>query len=144
MPKNLPVKSPKGGRPKVGLTKTEMKLVEGMSSYLNRSQIADALGIDAGTFRRICREGKGTSEDVDLLYKKGKSAVIQQVASSLVKNATGRSNNVLAQIFFLKCVAGWQEAQPEMERPVININYSEATSREARPHIEHEANESDD
>ncbi len=78
------------------------------------------------------------------MYKKGRSDIVNKVAASLVNNAT-QKNNVLAQMFFLKC-NGWSESQPEHQKPIININYSQANERditEKRAEIVQDLNSSD-
>jgi len=62
-----------------------------------------------------------------MAYKRGRASVVGNVAESLIKNATEK-NNVLAQMFFLKC-NGWVESQPEQEKPVINISYGQAPDK---------------
>lgn len=127
MPKHEPVTSPKGGRPVVSLTDSELEQVEKMAAYLNKAQIAACLGIAEKTFLRICRE----NESVDTAYKRGRASHVGTVAASLLRNATEK-NNVLAQMFFLKCRGGWVESQPEQERQQITIQYSPAQGRAER------------
>lgn len=127
MPKHEPVTSPKGGRPVVSLTDSELEQVEKLAAYLNKAQIASVLGMAEKTFLRICRE----NELVDTAYKRGRASHVGTVAASLLRNATEK-NNVLAQMFFLKCRGGWVESQPEQERQQININYSPAQGRKER------------
>jgi len=124
MPIHKPVTSPKGGRPEVALTDSELQQVEKMAAYLNKAQIAACLGIAENTFLRICKQ----NESVDAAYKKGKASNVGNVAAALVRNATEK-NNVLAQIFYLKSRGGWVESQPEQERPTINISYGQAPDR---------------
>lgn len=121
MPVNLPVNNSKGGRPMKALTDNEIELVENMAGFLNKKQIAAALGIAEHTFIRICRE----NESVDVAYKKGKAHKVLDVAQALKRNAVNK-NNVLAQIFYLKTQGDYVESQPEQEKPTINISYSEA------------------
>lgn len=97
-----------------------------MAAYLNKAQIAACLGIAENTFTRLCRE----NESVDAAYKKGKARNVEAVAAALVRNATEK-NNVLAQMFFLKC-NGWVESQPVQERQTINIQYTPAQGRGER------------
>jgi len=117
----------KRGRPFVELTPQQIGEVERMAAYLNKAQIAACLGIGENTFTRLCRD----NESIDTAYKKGRASHVGKVADALLKNATEK-NNVLAQIFFLKCRGGWVESQPEQERQQININYSPAQGRQER------------
>ena len=142
MPKPTKPAEYKTGRPPLNLNPDEVALVERLAAYMNQEQIAGILGISADTLRRIMRE----NDSVSMAYKKGRASKIELVAESLLKNATEK-NNVLAQMFFLKCRGGWVESQPEQERPTINISYSPATERRERDitpqpeRLDHDANE---
>lgn len=127
MPKNTKPEGYKTGRPTVDLKPEEVQQVERLAQYLNQAQIAAVLGISADTFRRIKRD----NDSVDLALKRGRASVVANVAESLIKNATEK-NNVLAQMFLLKCVGGWVESQPEQERQTISIQYSPAQGRPER------------
>ena len=111
------------GRPTVGLKPEEVDQVETMAAYLTHAQIAAVLGISDDTLRKIRRN----HDSVDMAFKRGKAAACERVAQSLIKNAVDK-NNVLAQMFFLKC-NGWVEAQPQHEAPTINISYTQAPDR---------------
>ena len=126
MPKHIKPEGYTTGRPTVGLNPEEVTQVETMAAYLTHEQIAAVLGISDDTLRKIRR----TNDSVDMAIKKGKAAACERVAQSLIKNAVDK-NNVLAQMFFLKC-NGWVEAQPQHEAPVINISYSQARGRNER------------
>lgn len=117
----------KRGRPFVELTPQQISEVERMAAYLNKAQIAACLGIGENTFIRLTKE----NESIDAAYKRGRASHVGKVADALLKNATEK-NNVLAQMFFLKCRGGWVESQPEQERQTINISYSPATGRQER------------
>lgn len=123
-----PTKPPtyKTGRPPLNLKPEEVEQVERLARYLTHAQIAAVLGISDDTLRRIMRE----NESVSMAFKRGRASVVGQVAESLIKNAVDK-NNVLAQMFFLKC-NGWVESQPEQERQVINISYSPAQGKNER------------
>lgn len=131
MPKHLAetnTKTPaKKGRPYVTLTPQQIKEVERMAAYLNKAQIAACLGISENTFIRLTKE----NELIDTAYKRGRASHVGKVADALLKNATEK-NNVLAQMFFLKCRGGWIESQPEQEKPTINISYGRAPERVER------------
>jgi len=135
-------KPAKRGRPFVELTPQQIDEVERMAAYLNKAQIAACLGIAENTFSRLTRE----NESINTAYKKGRASHVGKVADALLKNATEK-NNVLAQIFFLKCRGGWVESQPEQEKPTINISYSQAPERIERDitpqpeRLERDANE---
>ena len=124
-----PTKPPtyKTGRPPLNLKPEEVEQVERLAAYLNQAQIAAVLGIAEDTFRRIMRE----NDSVSMAYKRGRASHVGTVAASLLRNATEK-NNVLAQMFFLKCRGGWVESQPEQERQTINISYSPAQGRKER------------
>lgn len=117
----------KRGRPYVELTPQQIDEVERMAAYLNKAQIAACLGIAENTFTRLTKE----NESIDAAYKRGRASHVGKVADALLRNATDK-NNVLAQMFFLKCRGGWVESQPEQERQQININYSPAQGRAER------------
>jgi hypothetical protein len=124
MPLHKPVTSPKGGRPFVDVTPQELEQIERLGAYLNKKQIAHALGMSENTFLRICRD----NESVDAAYKKARANKVEKVADALFKNAVNK-NNVLAQIFYLKARGGWVESQPEVEQQTINITYSPSQGR---------------
>lgn len=126
MPKPTKPEGYTTGRPPLDLNPEEVQQVERLAKYLTHAQIAAVLGMSDDTLRRIMR----SNESVSMAYKRGRAAVVGNVAESLIKNATEK-NNVLAQMFFLKC-NGWVESQPEQERQVININYSPAQGRKER------------
>lgn len=111
------------GRPPLDLNPEEVKQVERLAKYLTHAQIASVLGMSDDTLRRIMR----TNDSVSMAYKRGRASVVEKVAESLIKNAVDK-NNVLAQMFFLKC-NGWVESQPEQERQVININIGQTKGR---------------
>ena len=141
MPKNTKPQGYVTGRPTVDLNPEEVKQVETMAAYLTHDQIAAVLGISDDTLRKIRRR----REDVDMAIKKGKAFACERVAQSLIKNAVDK-NNVLAQMFFLKC-HGWVEAAPVHEHQTINISYSPARGRNERDvtppvqNLEHEGDE---
>jgi len=111
------------GRPPLDLNPEEVQQVERLAKYLTHAQIAAVLGMSDDTLRRIMR----ANDSVSMAYKRGRASVVGNVAESLIKNATEK-NNVLAQMFFLKC-NGWVESQPEQEKPVINISYGQAPDK---------------
>ena len=126
MPKPTKPEGYKTGRPPLDLNPEEVQQVERLAKYLTHAQIAAVLGMSDDTLRRIMR----ANDSVSMAYKRGRASVVGDVAESLIKNATEK-NNVLAQMFFLKC-NGWVESQPQQERQQININYSPAQGRKER------------
>ena len=126
MPKPTKPEGYKTGRPPLDLNPEEVQQVERLAKYLTHAQIAAVLGMSDDTLRRIMR----ANDSVSMAYKRGRASVVGNVAESLIKNATEK-NNVLAQMFFLKC-NGWVESQPQQERQQININYSPAQGRKER------------
>ena len=142
MPKPTKPNEYKTGRPPLNLNPEEVEQVERMAAYLNQEQIAAVLGISADTFRRIMKQ----NESVSIAYKRGRASNVGNVAAALMRNATEK-NNVLAQMFFLKCRGGWVESQPEQEKPTINISYGQAPERIERDvtpqpeRLDHDANE---
>ena len=126
MPKPTKPEGYKTGRPPLDLNPEEVQQVERLAKYLTHAQIAAVLGMSDYSLRRIMR----ANDSVSMAYKRGRASVVGNVAESLIKNATEK-NNVLAQMFFLKC-NGWVESQPQQERQQININYSPAQGRKER------------
>ena len=144
MPKPTKPAEYKTGRPPLDLNPDEVIQVEKLAAYLNQEQIAAILGISADTFRRIMR----TNDSVSMAYKRGRASKVGIVAESLFKMATNEKNpNVIAALFYLKARGGWVESQPEQEKPVINISYSQAPERIERDvtpqpeRLERDANE---
>jgi len=144
MPKPTKPAEYKTGRPPLDLNPDEVIQVEKLAAYLNQEQIAAILGISADTFRRIMR----TNDSVSMAYKRGRASKVGIVAESLFKMATNEKNpNVIAALFYLKARGGWVESQPEQEKPVINISYSQAPERRERDvtpqpeRLERDANE---
>ena len=142
MPKPTKPNEYKTGRPPLNLNPEEVEQVERMAAYLNQEQIAAVLGISSDTFRRIMKQ----NESVSIAYKRGRASNVGNVAAALMRNATEK-NNVLAQMFFLKCRGGWVESQPEQEKPTINISYGQAPERIERDvtpqpeRLDHDANQ---
>jgi len=92
-----------GGRPRVELTKDQVREVETLAAVLNQQQMADYFGIAHRTFEAILAR----DEDVYAAYKRGKAKAIGSISQSLLKSA--REGNTTAQIFYLKTQAGWKE-----------------------------------
>ena len=77
---------------------------------LNVKQIADLLGISDCTFRKV----RANQPEVDRAYKRGKSAAINNVATSLVQKA--QDGDTPSQIFYLKTQANWRETDKQDPR----------------------------
>lgn len=94
----------KGGRPKWIPTQEDFDNIESLaSSGLTKQQIADALGICYDTLNEKSKEYSQFSGAL----KRGEAKGIANVAQNLIKNV--ENGNVTAQIFYLKCKAGWKE-----------------------------------
>lgn len=118
MTKNL------GGRPRIVLTEEQTAKVEGLAAHFTTEQIANYFGIDRSTFYEIRKR----QPEVLQQYKKGRARLIEEIASSLIRNAI--AGDTAAMIFYLKAKAGWRETQsietkditPEKKQlPQINI-----------------------
>jgi predicted transcriptional regulator len=72
---------------------------------LTQQQIADSLGIGLSTLY----DKKNEFEDFAEAIKRGQAKGIAHVSNNLMKNI--ENGNVTAQIFFLKCRAGWKETE---------------------------------
>ncbi len=68
---------------------------------LTLEQIASSLGVSYSTLNRRKQE----TEDLEEALKRGREKGIAKVTNALFENAM--SGNVTAQIFYLKCRAGW-------------------------------------
>ncbi len=102
------------GRPAWIPTPEIMEQVESYASAgLTKQQIADCLGISYETLNEKTKEYTEFSESI----KRGQAKGIAMVANELVKNV--KIGNVTAQIFFLKCRAGWKEIEEEI--PLDNL-----------------------
>ncbi len=121
MTKNL------GGRPEIELTQKEIEEVELKAETLTCEQIADHFGFSHVTFQNIRKR----QPEVAFAYKRGRAKVIDDIASSLIKNA--KAGDTTSQMFFLKTQAGWRETQsietkdttPQKQIPQININFND-------------------
>lgn len=92
---------------RIDFTAKELRQIEYLARFHTHEQIADILEIGSRTLRRKMQ----TDPRALAAYKKGRGKLIGVVARSLVMNAIG--GNVTAQIFFLKCQAGWRETDPK-------------------------------
>tara|TARA_R110000803_G_scaffold28011_8_gene65111 strand:- start:3901 stop:4296 length:396 start_codon:yes stop_codon:yes gene_type:complete len=87
----------------------DLEKVESLASKgLNNNQIGAALGISERRFYTAKKHQK----DFKAAIEKGRCKGIALVADALVRNAV-HGGNVTAQIFFLKCHAGWRDNTTE-------------------------------
>lgn len=75
------------------------------SRGLTYEQVALSLGVNRRTFMR----SRKANAELEEAFNRGRSKGIAQISNSLFDKA--KKGNVVAQIFFLKCVAGWKETQ---------------------------------
>lgn len=95
----------------------EPEKVEALAARgLTEEQIAHCLGISQET---LIQKKKIYSEFSEAI-KRGKAKGIGEIANRLYENA--KNGNVVAQIFFLKCRAGWKE-----------VEVREITGKDGRP-----------
>ena len=139
MPKHKTVTSSQGGRPEITLTDDDLAMLERASGFMNAKQCAALLGIHENTMTKLRRR----DERINMIFKKNTAHKNLAVAEAMFRNATEKMNPI-SQIFWMKAHGNWVEAVHEYEQPIINISYSAATEREARPAIEHEVSGSDD
>ena len=95
-----------GGRPPWIPTPDDLEKAESLAGMgMTQQQIADCLGIHASTLS----EKKQDFNELNEALKRGRAKGIARVTTALLKNVD--TGNVTAQIFYLKCVAGWREAK---------------------------------
>jgi AraC-like DNA-binding protein len=94
-------------RPRFTLTSEQLEQLPKLAAYLTIEQLADVLEISTRTLRRRMKD------DVrfNTKYRQGRAQAIMNVAESLLQQAL--KGNVVACIFYLKCQAGWREADPK-------------------------------
>lgn len=108
------VKKRGGGRPKwmpPDLDKVEALAARG----LTEEQIAHSLGVCYDTLNERKKELSEFAEAI----KRGKNKGIAAVANKLYDNA--QVGNVSAQIFYLKCRAGWKEVNVTEHQGEVDI-----------------------
>jgi hypothetical protein len=94
----------KPGRPAWVPNEETLKTVESLAAQgLTQEQIASCLGICVDT---LIEKKKEYSEFSDSI-KRGQSKGIAAISNSLFQSA--KSGNTTAQLFYLKCRAGWKE-----------------------------------
>lgn len=109
----------KGGRPPFKPTDAQRKQVEAMAAYgVPEEDIARVVDISPHTLRKYFRD------ELDTAHAKANASV----AESLFKQA--KSGNVTAQIFWLKCRAGWKDRQlVELSGSVEGLSDEERAAR---------------
>ena len=96
-----------GGRPLVVLTAEQIIELKALASVLNKSQLANYFAISETTLRAI----EARQVEVSDAYKKGRAKQQGKMGLNLVRLA--EEGNVAANIFYLKCQAGWKEDKTE-------------------------------
>jgi hypothetical protein len=103
--KNENAMNKKRGRPGWTPDKVFLDELESMAARgLNNDQIASSIKLE----RRYFYAKKANFPEMDEAINRGKAKGILRVANALFENAIV-SNNVTAQIFFLKARAGWRD-----------------------------------
>lgn len=108
------------GRPPFEINKEIIDKVEEFAANgLTSEQIADALGISTTT---LC-DKKNKYPELVKAIKEGKARGIGKIANALFENA--QSGNTVAQLFYLKCKAGWREDQKsDMEKMLVDFVFN--------------------
>jgi hypothetical protein len=88
-----------------------------LGAVLNQQQLADYFGFSKETLIQIFKR----DNDALLMYKKGKSRAIADIAGSLISKA--RDGDTASAIFYLKTQAGWRE----VSRDEVESGNSEIT-----------------
>ena len=96
------------GHPSIPITEEMIEEAQALSSRgLTMEQIADCLGLGA----RTLYEKQVAYPQLAQAIKAGRAKGIKVIANSLFE--AGKSGNITAQIFYLKCRAKWREAEGE-------------------------------
>jgi len=112
-----------GGRPLAVLTPKQVKKLQSLASTLTKGQLADYFSMSETTFRAI----EARQPEVSDAYKKGRATQQAKMGKNLLKLAM--DGNVAANIFWLKCQAGWKETTAEAP-PAHNITSFEVVEDE--------------
>jgi hypothetical protein len=88
-------------KPRIKITADQIE--ELARAGLSVAQIAGSLRVSETTLRNRLRDKKA----FQLALEKGRADSVEKVSNKLFESAM--SGNVTAQIFFLKCRAGWKE-----------------------------------
>lgn len=88
-------------KPRIKITADQIE--ELARAGLSVAQVAGSLRVSETTLRNRLRDKKA----FQLALEKGRADSVEKVSNKLFESAM--SGNVTAQIFFLKCRAGWKE-----------------------------------
>ncbi len=96
---------------KIVLTDEQRAELKTLGAVLNQQQLADYFGFTKETLSQIFKR----DQEALLMYKKGKSRAIADIAGSLISKA--RDGDTASAIFYLKTQAGWREvSRDEVEQ----------------------------
>ena len=96
---------------KIVLTDEQRSELKTLGAVLNQQQLADYFGFTKETLSQIFKR----DQEALLMYKKGKSRAIADIAGSLISKA--RDGDTASAIFYLKTQAGWREvSRDEVEQ----------------------------
>ena len=105
----MPEERKKPGKPEFPVNEEVLAKIEQLAaSGLYRMQIADALGWGSSTLYDKIKK----YPEISVAIKRGAASAIAEVTNSLFVNAT-QNMNTTAQIFYLKCRAGWNDKAAE-------------------------------
>ena len=120
----MPEERKKAGKPEYPVDEKVIAKIEQLSaSGLYRHQIADAMGWGNSTLYDKMKK----YPEILVAIKRGSASAIAEVTNSLFVNAT-QNMNTTAQIFYLKCRAGWNDKAAEevvAEKDEIDKDVSE-------------------
>ena len=88
---------------KIELNDAQRSELKTLGAVLNQQQLADYFGFTKETLIQIFKR----DNEALLMYKKGKSRAIADIAGSLISKA--RDGDTASAIFYLKTQAGWRE-----------------------------------
>jgi hypothetical protein len=102
---------------KIELNDEQRGELKTLGAVLNQQQLADYFGFSKETLIQIFKR----DSEALLMYKKGKSRAIADIAGSLISKA--RDGDTASAIFYLKTQAGWRE----VSRDEVESGNSEIT-----------------
>ena len=102
---------------KIELNDEQRGELKTLGAVLNQQQLADYFGFTKETLIQIFKR----DNEALLMYKKGKSKAIADIAGSLISKA--RDGDTASAIFYLKTQAGWRE----VSRDEVESGNSEIT-----------------
>jgi hypothetical protein len=102
---------------KIELNDEQRGELKTLGAVLNQQQLADYFGFTKETLIQIFKR----DPEALLMYKKGKSKAIADIAGSLISKA--RDGDTASAIFYLKTQAGWRE----VSRDEVESGNSEIT-----------------